>query len=379
MKQAHVVVAIVLLVLLYGAVWFVLPTRAIDVLVVDKTVPDTHYREHRAIHWFLKHWRYTDASGSFRDYAADYLGYHPTAERGELLEARHLEGVKLLYLADSYGVYDYEKGLIDYERRLPYELQFVNLIYGGITLEEAETISKFASQPGVYLVGEHNVFGFPTHADYRAAEELQDTFGVRYQGWLVRYYESLQDVAFWVKLLYERVYGKELTLTGPGLVVVREDSSRRGWFGDLVVIEQKDLTLEYPVIHSGEHPLLHGAAKKVPYLYWMEFLDVVEGSEVLAYYELPVNEEAAKKLKARGLSTKIPAVVYRRIPNQGTQVYFAGDFADQLPPFLPSAMTGSATLQRLLSYLPGIPPHYQFAFRWYNPVIRNIFKYASPY
>lgn len=374
MKQVHVFLLISVLTIVYIAVWFLIPMTKLSVLIVDKTAPDTKYREHRAIHWFLKHWRYTDSRGSFLQPAVDYLGYHPTSDRQELLEDSHLEEVQLLYLADAYGIYDYEKGLVDYERRLPYELQLINLIFGGITREEAHTIKQFASRPGAYVVGEHNVFGFPTHLDSKAAQELQDVFGVQYQGWLVRYYESLQDVAFWVKLLYERVYGKEMTLTGPGLVVVREDSSRAGWYGDLVVIEQKDLTLQYPIIQSGEHSLLRGAAKRVPYLYWMEFLDVQPGSEVLAYYELPVNEDAAKRLKVRGLPTRIPAVVYTNKHGEATRIYFAGDFADQLPPFLPSWLTGSATLQKLLSYLPGVPPHYQFAFRWYNPVLRNILR-----
>jgi len=377
MKQAHVFMIILLLIVVYIATWFFTPKTELGMLIVNKTVADTEYREHRAIHWFLKHWRFSDLQGNFLHHARDYLGYHPDSDRRELLDDKDLEGKTLLYLADAYGIYDYEKGLVDYEKRLPYELQEIDLIFGGMTSSEIAVVNRFASQSGNYLVGEHNVFGYPTYLDNAASRELQNIFGVQYQGWLVRYYESLDEMAFWVKLLYEKIYGKSFALTGPGLVVVREDSSRAGWYGDLVIIEQQDLTLQYPVIHGSEHPLLHGAARRVPYLYWMEFLYVQPDSHVLAYYELPVNAEAEKRLRNRGLPTKIPAVVLTGKPGEAKRIYFAGDFADQLPPFLPSWLTGSAILQRLLTYVPGVPPHYQFAFRWYKPILSNILKAAS--
>lgn len=375
MRQIHVFIIFLALLIVYVSVWFLLPKTELALLVVDKTVPEpADYREHRAIYWLSKHWRLTDNEGNYRRHERDYVGYHPKTDQRDILVDEHLEDIELLYLADTYGIYDYEKGLIDYELRLPYEYQYISLIYGGFSLEEAQRIRAFSQQTDTWVIGEHNIFGYPTYFSSEASIMIQDVFGVRYDGWLVRYYEALEDVAFWVKQLYERIYGKELDLTGPGIVLVREDGHRSGWYGDLVVFEVEDLTSQYPLLHNEEHGLLKGASTGVPYLYWMEILSVHENAEVLAYYELPLTDEAAEKLHIRGLSTRIPALVYYEVPGQGTRVYFGGDFADQLPAFLPASLTGSTMLQRLITYLPGIPPHYQFYFRWYAPVMRNIIR-----
>ena len=375
MRQIHVLMIMLIVLVIYVLSWHLLPKNELALLVVDKTVPEpADYREHRAIHWLSKHWRLTDNEGNFRRHDKDYIGYHPTTDRRDILLDEHLEGIELLYLADTYGIYNYEKGLIDYELRLPYEYQHISLIYGGFSLEEAQRIRDFAQQEGKHVIGEHNIFGYPTYFSTEASVILQDTFGVKYDGWLVRYYEALEDVAFWIKQLYERIYGKPLDLTGPGIVLVREDGHRSGWYGDLVIFEEEHLTHQYPLLHNEEHELLKGSSSSVPYLYWMEVLSVQDKAEVLSYYELPLTDEAAEELHRRGLSTRIPALVYYEVPGQATRVYFGGDFADQLPAFLPASLLGSSRIQRLITYLPGIPPHYQFYFRWYSPVMKNIMK-----
>jgi len=65
-------------------------------------------------------------------------------------------------------------------------------------------------------------------------------------------------------------------------------------------------------------------------------------------------------------------------PGEAKRIYFAGDFADQLPALLPPSLTGSASIQRFFSYLPGLPVQYRFYFQWYEPVLENIFERATP-
>jgi hypothetical protein len=345
--------------------------------VHDKTVPEPpNYREHRELFYLSKHWRLTDKDYNFRNYDEDYSGYHPEdKQRKELLTKELIGDAKLLYLADTYGIYDYEKGLIDYELRLPFELIDIDLLFGGFDQNETKVIQDFSKNNKHILIGEHNIFGYPTYLYQGSSPAIQNLFGVKYEGWLVRYYEDLEEVAFWVKLLYQKIYGTNLNLKGPGLVVVREDSNRAGWYGELLIFQDHDFKQQYPMILTSEkeHPLTKGAVKKVPYLYWVEILDVTNSNaEVLAYYEFPLKDEALEKLKIRGIDPLIPAFIYTDVPNEAKRIYFAGDFIDQLPAFLPHWMTGSVKIQRLLTYLPGVPPQYNFYFRWYAPVIENV-------
>ena len=378
MKRIHIFLILLLVIIIYISIWFFLPKSYLPIHVHDKTVPEpVNYREHRELFYLSKHWRYTDADGNFRDYRTDYSGYHPEDNhRKERLTKELIGDAKLLYLADTYGIYDYEDGLIEYELRLPFELIDIDLLFGGFDMDETRVIQEFARNPDHVIVGEHNVFGYPTYIYPGSSQALQDLFGVQYGGWLVRYYEELEEVAYWVKLLHTRIYGTELDMKGPGLVVVREDSSRSGWFGDLMIFQDQDFTRQFPTIildEDKEHPLTDKAVRRIPYLYWVEILDITnDNAGVLVWYEFPLNDEALQRLKIRGIEPKIPAFIYLEEPGQAKRIYFAGDFVDQLPAFLPSWLTGSVRIQRALTYLPGVPPQYNFYFRWYAPVIKNI-------
>ena len=269
MKRWHILLILLFLIIIYFSVWFVSSKKTLSIQVLDKTVPEPNYREHEAIFWLTKHWRMTDTHKIFRKFDKDYIGYHPLTNQKDLLKGSDLDGINLLYLADTYGIYNYENGLTDYELRLPYELIDIDLIFGGITTEEAATIKEYSKDGSNLIIGEHNILGYPTYNYPESSEIIQEVFGVKYNGWLVRYYESLEDVAYWVKVVYEKIHGKELDLTGPGLVLVREGGSRTGWYEDIVIFQDEDFTQQYPVISiEKEHPLIKDATKKIPYLYF---------------------------------------------------------------------------------------------------------------
>ncbi len=377
MRRRHVLAIMILVIAGYIFTWHLLPAREINLLVVDKTVPEPDYREHRAIFWIAEHRRFTTADGRFYRADRDYLGYHPETETKQTLSGADLLDVDFLYLADSYGIYDYEEGLEVYEEKLPHELQDIELIYGGFSLAEVKAVKDFSRQENHILIGEHNIFGYPTYLDPEAAEILQELFAVKYSGWLARYYADLGETAFWMKELYTRIYGREWDLEGRGMVFVREDVTGLGWYTDLVIVEEERFNAPWPVVKNSEHELLAGSSKEVPYLYWVELLEVDEANEhaeILAYYEIPVCEEARDALRARGLADRFPAVIKHAPPGEAIRVYFAGDFADQLPALLPARLFGSAAIQRFLSYIPGLPVEYRFYFQWYEPVLKNILK-----
>ncbi len=377
MRQRHVLLLGLCLILAYALAWQLFPVTYVPYLVVDKTVPDTTFREHRAIFWLAEHFRVAGSVEGFLDWTRDYLGYHPASDRRDQLDTTDLDGIMLLYLADVYGVYDYEDGLQEYERRLPHEHQEITLQYGGFSPEEVGVIVGFAGCSSRIIVGEHNIFGYPTYLAPDAARQLQELFGVDYRGWLVRYYADIDEAAFWMKQLYERIHGRAWDLRGPGIVLVREAAAGLDWLEDLLIFQGDDLTGPWPNIRTVDHALTAGAGTGIPYLYWVEVLAAEASSQVLAYYTLPLSEAAARRLQDRGIGLELPAMVRSGSEGESTRVYFAGDFADQLPPLLPTRLAGAASIQRVLSMLPGMPLEYRFFFQWYAPVMRNIMGEAS--
>ncbi len=377
MKRKHIFLLIVVVVAIYILIWFVTPLKSVSIHVHDKTVTEpVNYREHRELYHILKSLRYAKPDDTFYSYEDDYSGYHPLDdERKEKLTNELIGEADILYLADTYGIYDYREGLVEYETRLPFELIDIDLLFGGFDQNETDVIANFAAKENNLLIGEHNTFGYPTYIYEGSSKRLQEIFGVSYEGWLVRYYEDLTEVAYWVKLLYTRINGKEFDLVGPALVVVREDSNRAGWYGDLLIFQEDDFTQQYPMIVKAQedNELLEDASRRVPYLYWVEVLSIENNSaQVIANYEFPLKEEALEKLEKRGIAPLIPAFVSFKEEGQAQRFYFAGDFIDQTPALLPSWLTGNLAIQKFFSYLPGIPPQYSFYFRWYAPVMEEI-------
>jgi hypothetical protein len=352
LKRIHLLLIFVLIIAVYIAIWFITPLKSLSIHIHDKTVTEpVNYQEHRELFYIMKSLRFSKPDDTFYSYENDYSGYHPLENiKEERLSQELVKDSNILYLADSYGIYDYREGL--------------------------DVISNFVKDENNLLIAEHNTFGYPTYIYEGSSETMQQIFGVNYEGWLARYYEDLTEVAYWVKILYTRINGKEFDLEGPALVLVREDSNRAGWYGDLLIFQEEDFNQQYPmIVKENENELMKDASKRVPYLYWVEVLSVEnEEAEVLASYEFPLKEEALEKLKIRGIDSSIPAFISLKKENEAQRYYFAGDFIDQTPALLPSWLTGSLKIQKFFSYLPGIPPQYSFYFRWYAPVIEEIFN-----
>ncbi len=377
MRRWHVILIIILLLGCWLLRWPLSPRQAIDMLVVNKTVPDEHFREHSAIFWIAEHRRFSKPDGSFYRMEKDYLGYHPETGKQETLTASDLENPDLLYLADSYGIYDYPEGFEIYELQLPHKIQDIELLYGGFALSEVEAIEEFAKNKNKIVIGEHNIFGYPTYIDPLASTRLQAVFAVSYTGWLARYYSDLNEMAFWLKAVYEKIYGKVWDLSGPGMVFIREEIPAFDWRSDLVIFTAEELTGPWPVINTDASRLAVRTSRNIPYLYWVEVLEVHPEAEVLAYYEMPLSGESRTALDKRGLPDRFPVLVQYNPPGEARRIYFAGDFADQLPALLSSRLTGSAGLQRFISYLPGLPVEYRFYFQMYEPLLTNILHDAG--
>jgi hypothetical protein len=325
-------------------IWETRPKRPLDVLIVDKTVAEPNYREHKGLVWGLGHRKVVKpADGKPYAWEKDYVGYFPLpgppGTHRVVPIPRYPAAYDLVYVADSYGVYTndvFRHGLGGLHSRP---------IYGGLNAQEVSDLIADVKPHGTF-VAEFNSFADPTVGAPRQA--LCDYLGLTWNGWAGRYFNELAadvEVPVWLVKGYEEQYHKNYKFRGPGVAYVNED-------GRILVLAGRGVDVRSRYVRCVTGPELRkrlSAGDDVPFGYWFDVVTPRAGVEVLATYEIDVTKQGKAQLDRLGLPTTWPAVLRRAVPGGTTRWYFAGDFADMtdLPPRYD--LWGVEYLRRLVS------------------------------
>ena len=358
--------------------WYMKDDSPWRVAVVDKTVPHANYREHGALFWLLRHEKIGSPIGA-RDWTLDrhYVGFAPTPDNpeqrgeGRDLTARDLANADLLFLADTYGVYegDYleQRGDI---AALDYSVQ----IYGGLSTEEAAIVEDFATADGHHLIAEFNTFASPTSRPAR--ETMEGLLGLRWTGWTGRYFSELADeaeVPVWARREYLDQYEEEWNFSGPGYLLVHENTTI------FVLRESLDIAREGLTIRvRAGGALMDGVLDGVSFNYWFDIVAPDEASEVPAVFHLDLLDSGRAIAERFGVPSEFPAVVVgSRDP---LRMYFAGDFSDAGGNLGPHWLEGLPWLNKsLLSlWFPRTTAQEPFYWGFYIPLLRNTFSAIAP-
>ncbi|MEN1758851.1 hypothetical protein [Anoxynatronum sibiricum] len=306
-------------------VWYAGEANVLDIVIIDKTVPDASYREHESLVWLLRNQKIVKPdTGGMYDKRVDYYGYFPEREwENRVRSLKTLEkSADLIYIADTYGVYqaDLDGENVSGDRS--------ELVYGGITKEEVEVIRK-AAYEGAVVVAEFNTFGSPT--GYEAREALYDLLGLRWTGWISRYFDDLSpgvEVPDWAVANYQQQQQQNWSYQGSGFVFV-DDRDR------VIVLEEADVEVGGVSFQwTKEGQAFVGTEETLAYNYWFDIIVPDKADSVLAEYGLRLSESGRSKLETEGIPLTFPAVI-RNGTGLYTTYYFAGDFADYpgMPPF----------------------------------------------
>lgn len=368
-KILNILYVFVLVLLLGGpaAHWALQPSWPLSLTIVDKTVPERTFREHVALIWSLNHFKILHPEGRNWDISTDYIGYTPeepiskTPAKREDLQAHHLDGKDLLFIADSYGVYTQDKAEARREKAPDYSKK----IYGGLDEREVSLIEQFVGK-GKALIAEFNTFASPTKG--AARERLEKVLGLDWTEWSGRYFEELghpTEIPAWARRNWKKQTGQDWAFQGPGYLFVHENSR-------VVVLE------ENKEIHPGglrmfkasQHRYTEGMGTAVPFHYWFDVLKAQPDSQVLAEYRLDLTQSGAALLTKEGIPHHFPAVLLKEKPS--LRLYLAGDASDSALALGSWIWSGR---QSWFRYWPFDNPNAEqidFFWRIYLPLLRNI-------
>lgn len=315
-----IVSTMILLAVLIGPAiyWRSIPATPLNVWIVDKTVPQPDYREHKGLMWVLNYLKFSKEDKQQFDYGKDFFGFFPGS--GENYNIRELpkdkENPDLIYMTDTYGVYTDDLNYTKVNEKA------ADLVYGGLQKTEIDSLKQNLGN-GNTLIGEFNIASAPTNVENR--DEIGKIFGIHWKGWKGRYFKDLSksgEINAWIIESYEKQYSTPWSFAGEGFVLVSDD-------GKILVLEgtkhigNKALSISYNSSYNKEF----SNNKDIPYYYWFEITQADPDVETIASYKMDLTEEGEKIFEENNISNTFPAVM-RFKNSQYTSYYFAGDFAD---------------------------------------------------
>ncbi|WML49753.1 hypothetical protein RCG23_07370 [Neobacillus sp. PS3-34] len=231
-KQTYLIIYSILFVIAITNpfwLWRVEHSKNLNVLIVDKTVPDKTYREHQGLVWVLNNEKYIKSNQKEYSLDKDYRGFKPNNNNKYKIAdlPDNLNKYDVIYLTDQYGVYKQEFfGKNKTGKRS-------ESLYGGLQSEEVDKIENaLMKKSGKTLIAEFNTFGSPTSEKVRT--KISNLLNLDWSGWIGRYFTDLNsiEVPEWVKKKYE--VNKKWNFSGGGFILVNQNDF-------VVVIGQKDL------------------------------------------------------------------------------------------------------------------------------------------
>ena len=336
-----VLLLLAIILVLPFCLWFITPSKELDIVVVNKTFPieknasgevsKLDYSKQRGLYWLMDYLgiRNPETNKSY-DGSTDYYGNF--LEEGKLVNKplQKLSNVPdVIFLSDMYGT---GKSKIDGEEPVG---------VSGLTKQEVGLISTYYAK-GTTVIGEYNIAGDPTNSS--VSKELEEIFGVNFTGVAGKFFSDLSssvDVPNWIRDIYEKQYGKKWDITGGGIVVAGNNR---------IVVLQSDIgfTGNSIQIAMTEDNVNHYGTETVDYYNWFEIVKPVEDESVIAWYNLNLTDEGKKQLEPFDLDGQFPAIIANQSTNQRSY-YFAGDFTDYRGPDKIKHFLGATTLYKYFS------------------------------
>jgi hypothetical protein len=350
--------------------WYFQKKIPFNIYVLDKTVPDQRYSEHKSFNWILNYYRFTNKNGKSYNYKQDYYGYLPYfAANGKVdYNIRSLrlseilsvpDDMDMVYYADTYGIS--AENLYNRPSEL---LRKSSVNYGGLNQNDYLLLSEM-KRKNKLIIAEFNMLGAPTSDLVRSKTESLLNFSLT--GWKGCSVESLNrlnlDLPTNIVVTYEKRYSQKWNFDGPGIILFQEN-------GEIIVLDQSMLTKQYiQIITSAYGQSTYHLPHVQNYSYWFEIIKTDTTNKVVSTYQIPLNNKGENIFKMHGLCSSFPAVIEHL--DEYKFYYFAGDFSDRNISMVGSCCKGFSYLAKVF-YPENSASKNAFFWMYYKPLIYNI-------
>jgi len=375
MKKTLLIVVIILAVLIALPVinlvrWTFQTKKPMDIILVDKTVPNLDREKHKSFNWILTNERFVKkGKNTSYSYRKDYFGFYPQRPLRDHQWSRNdyrlvnviemAEKNDAIYIADTYGVFfnDWYRG-INKSRKS-------RKLYGGLNNTDYLLIKEMMDRNKL-IVMEYNSFDYPT-AQFESVR-TQERLGITFTGWTGKYFSALDttqaEFPIWMTAMYRKQYRQPWTFTKPGIVILKDK--------DIIVLEE-GTHLKNAMPHIVTDTLYcekYGVTSNVAFDQWFDIIDPLQNN-VISDFKLETTFMGDTLLHDYFLDNNFPAVVQATVSNN--VFYFSGDFAHTNIPFCTSRFVG---VEKLKGFLYSKKPDDTRRFFWlyYRPLINGIFN-----
>ncbi|MEO8721860.1 MAG: hypothetical protein ABI297_01060 [Ginsengibacter sp.] len=369
---AIVLIIIILLPLLMWLGWIFTSKKKMVAVIVDKTVEMTDAEQHASFTWVLNNLRFTKSKTTLYKNTNDYFGFFPMKD--EKFRLKGLErfstpmldklsnDADLVYYTDTYGVYRKDW----YKKR---KAIGAGKIYGGLSEQDIQLLTMMKAKHKL-IISEFNTIGTPTSDEIRG--DFENLFGLKWSGWIGRYFSSLDtvnnpDLPQWIIDNYKKSNNGKWPFHRQGIVYINTDEK-------MIVLEQgNELTSALPYIYATDSiQKKYGIPAKTAYGYWFEVMKYDPSiNEPIATFKLDVNAAGKEILKKNNLPVSFPAILVHRNADYKFY-YFSGNFCDNPISMKSSYFRGIGVLNRLFYPSGELDNPRKFFWNFYNPLLTEI-------
>lgn len=377
MKKALLIVVIILAVIVALPLinlirWTFQAKKPLDIILVDKTVPNVELDEHKSFDWILTNERFVKKENKLSySYKKDYYGFVPKISLREKLwdkrEYRIGDLIELpkkndaIYFADTYGVFsnDWYRGGGSFTKS-----RRSRKLYGGLNNTD-NLLIKGMKDANKLVILEYNTFDYPT-IPYEALR-IQERLGITFSGWTGKYFSTLdtigEDFPIWMTGMYRKQYKMPWTFNKPGIVLVKDK---------YIIVMEDGVQLNNAMPHiitDSIYAKKYNLPGSVAFDHWFDIVDPL-ANNVISKYRIETTSLGDSLLIGFGLTKEFPAVI--QDPAASRTYYFSGDFANNAVPMWTSRFKGVDKLKGIL-YSDKPDDTRRFFWLYYRPLITGIF------
>jgi hypothetical protein len=374
-RTYFLIVLVLLLPFWMWLAWFVMPKRQLVAAIVDKTVLHPDGQEHISLTWILNHQRFTKTKSQGYAIGQDYFGFFPLDDQKYRLKGLERfndqqltqlsQDCDLAYYTDTYGIYRQE--WFESEN----QTERSGIIYGGMSRKDVNFLAQM-KQNHKLVIAEFNDINSPTDPGVRG--RFETTFGVRWTGWIGRFFDSLdttvnQELPHWLVRNYKRQHKGQWPFTKSGIVYVSEKDAVVVLEEDNHLVRKLPMMLSSPIGQS-----MFNLPEHIRYTYWFDVLTYnPKINQEVASYEIYPTESGKRELARYGLPTRFPAILMHNKPDYAFY-YFAGDFCDNPVSMTSAYFRGIEWLSPFAYMTEGLTERKGFFWRVYRPMLTRILE-----